>query len=102
MTIAARHQACRYTSTARSATEHGFRVTLLLSHQFRAGFWAVWRDSTRRLEYERFESRCARLSQVYKCALLSDPVESHRGVRVVVLDDHLDDDQPGGQALTSR
>ena len=42
MTIAARHQACRYTSTARSATEHGFRVTLLLSHQFRAGFWAVW------------------------------------------------------------
>lgn len=52
MTIAARHQACRYTSTARSATEHGFRVTLLLSHQFRAGFWAVWRDSTRRLEYE--------------------------------------------------
>ena len=53
MTIAARHQACRYTSTARSATEHGFRVTLLLSHQFRAGFWGVWRDSTRRLEYER-------------------------------------------------
>ena len=62
MTIAARHQACRYTSTARSAREHGFRVTLLLSHQFRAGFWAVWRDSTRLLEYERFESRCARLS----------------------------------------
>ena len=81
MTIAARHQACRYTSTARSATEHGFRVTLLLSHQFRAGFWAVWRDSTRLLEYERFRalSRGAsnqwRWSEVLQgCSLCTGPL----------------------------